>query len=348
MVAHEPSSDRPIFFSVTRNSVGEPGSAVRSQLVIQGGAAGDVFVMAKIPDTPPGTGFTNLLFIDDLELGLRSDGMADGVPGPDDLGDDLDGLILNVCPEGRPLVAATIHSILSSLPIAYGPNGERVVDGMTNSITKKLGAHLPEGCVQVGYSDTTDAVGQEFTAVDYEAGGLDPGGGNSSAAGDVFYAVVTGAVANPNYLWYEAEDLALDPGTWNWVGGTPADLSRLSDNLDGLDSVDSTGVTVGVREPSPSPVFSGVVRIAAPAPNPVRAGARFTCWTAREGDVRVTVHDVQGRALATVASGRRAAGLHFLDWDGRAADGTRLDAGVYLVRAQVDGGTSSAKFVVLN
>ncbi len=239
--AHEPANDAPLFFSVTRNSPGVPFSGVRSQFVIDGGAAADIFVAVKDPMDPAGVG-TNLLFIDNNEIGLyaMSDPMS-GPPSPADFTDDLDALILWVCPEYRPVVTAAIEEILATgggaAPWApYGFGDALVGGGMTISITKYIAGTLgpiPPGCIRVGFSVTTDSIGLEYTGVDYEA--EDPVTGLSQAAGDVFYAEVDGSPANTNYLWYEEVDLGEDAGVW--MNGASADLADLSDNLNALDSI---------------------------------------------------------------------------------------------------------------
>ena len=68
----------------------------------------------------------------------------------------------------------------------------------------------------------------------------------------------------------------------------------------------------------------------------------------RPANVRLTVHDVAGRTIATLTSGRAEAGSHSIRWS---AGG--VARGVYLVRLEADAGegsreTSAAKMVVLD
>jgi len=126
-----------MFFSVTRNSPGMPGSAVRSQFVLDGGAAADIFVTAKpmvpFPPVPLGVG-TNLLFLDEAEVGLLALDVSVAEPSPLDLTDDLDALILWVCPELRMAVSAVIDSIMMAPAPPPGPHGEVMGVGYTISI----------------------------------------------------------------------------------------------------------------------------------------------------------------------------------------------------------------------
>ena len=259
---HDPVNDAPVFFSVTRNSPGAAFTAVRSQFVIDGGAAADVFVAVKDPADPAGIGL-NLLFIDESEIGLYAMDPSPGATSPADLTDDLDALILRVCPEYRAMVSLAIDEILGLAPpftpgglapwMPYGL-GALTGGGMTISVTKYLdgtGRPIPPGCIQVGFSVTTDSIGLEYTAVDWESGPVFPAGGVSAAAGDVFYAEVDGSGEGPNHLWFEEIDLGLDMGTW--VDGVSASLDELTDNLDALDSIDRFdrgGLTGKVRRRS--------------------------------------------------------------------------------------------------
>lgn len=71
------------------------------------------------------------------------------------------------------------------------------------------------------------------------------------------------------------------------------------------------------------------------APNPhgaTGAGVAIEFELPRESEVRVTVHDAAGRHVATLASGRFAAGRHRAHWNGSARGGTAAPAGVFFVR----------------
>ncbi len=70
-------------------------------------------------------------------------------------------------------------------------------------------------------------------------------------------------------------------------------------------------------------------------PNPARGSVRLALALAAPAAVRVTVVDVRGREVATLADGDRAAGRHALSWDA-----SRLPAGVYAIRATTAGTTA--------
>lgn len=75
--------------------------------------------------------------------------------------------------------------------------------------------------------------------------------------------------------------------------------------------------------------------LALDGPNPARGAVRLALALAAPAAVRVTVVDVQGREVATLADGERTAGRHALAWDA-----SRLPAGVYAVRATAAGATA--------
>ena len=68
-------------------------------------------------------------------------------------------------------------------------------------------------------------------------------------------------------------------------------------------------------------------------PNPFNASVQipFAVWQANTS-VELTVHDVLGRTVRTLASGTVVAGRHVLHWDGRNAAGEPVSNGAYLVQ----------------
>ena len=68
-------------------------------------------------------------------------------------------------------------------------------------------------------------------------------------------------------------------------------------------------------------------------PNPFNASVQipFAVWQANT-PVELTVHDVLGRTVRTLAYGTVAAGRHVLHWDGRNAAGELVGNGAYLVQ----------------
>ena len=96
--------------------------------------------------------------------------------------------------------------------------------------------------------------------------------------------------------------------------------------------VSTGGVDVPGGPPPPS-----VTRLYAPYPNPVRDGARVRLDLARDADVRLEVHDVAGRRVATLVAGTLPAGRYEYRWDARGERGARLGSGLYFARLSIAG-----------
>ena len=90
----------------------------------------------------------------------------------------------------------------------------------------------------------------------------------------------------------------------------------------------------------PGPGEAGIV-LGAPSPHPVRTRASLPFTLAREGLVRLTLHDVLGREVAVLAEGTRFAGRH-----AAALDAAALAPGVYLVRLETTQGVASLPVAV--
>ena len=84
-----------------------------------------------------------------------------------------------------------------------------------------------------------------------------------------------------------------------------------------------------------------------PAPNPFIQGVRISYRLARQGTAAIDAFDVSGRHVATLTRGIGAPGPHELVWSGRGDQGTRVPAGIYYVRADLDGRRFSRRVVYL-
>jgi hypothetical protein len=72
------------------------------------------------------------------------------------------------------------------------------------------------------------------------------------------------------------------------------------------------------------------------SPNPMRAGGEITFALPRASDIRLVIHDVQGREVARLAEGHFAAGRHDLVWRGETGNGPAA-SGLYFLRLVVAG-----------
>ena len=82
-------------------------------------------------------------------------------------------------------------------------------------------------------------------------------------------------------------------------------------------------------------------------PNPFNPQTRIVFALPEASSVRLTVYDVLGREVATLASGRRAAGTYTVTWDGRTATGTPAPSGVYLYRIEAGAFVQTRRMTLL-
>ena len=79
------------------------------------------------------------------------------------------------------------------------------------------------------------------------------------------------------------------------------------------------------------------------APNPFPTTTRLQFTLAHAGPARLSVFDVHGRRVATLADRHLPAGPHTMAWDGRTSRGSRVPAGVYFVRLEANDATAARK-----
>jgi subtilisin family serine protease len=96
--------------------------------------------------------------------------------------------------------------------------------------------------------------------------------------------------------------------------------------------------------PAPAPAALGLsILNGAPGRAPVRM-----LWSVpAAGTGRVTVHDLRGARVRTLAHGAVAAGTQLVLWDGRGAGGNLAPPGVYFVRAEASGAVVTRRVVLL-
>jgi len=138
-------------------------------------------------------------------------------------------------------------------------------------------------------------------------------------------------------------------GSYQWLSTGPASIKMkfrvvahddpghaTTDNSDA--NWEISPYTIGVEDDVPL-----AFALPSPSPNPSPAGSsRITFAVPHEAQVRLTVHDVRGRKVATLANGTVAAGRHVRVWDSGSAG-----AGVYFLHFEAPGFRADRRLVVV-
>jgi len=113
-------------------------------------------------------------------------------------------------------------------------------------------------------------------------------------------------------------------------------LFQVEDGTAGNEGVQSSPTT-GVLE----------TRLLACSPNPLGKATTISYQLAHAGPVALTVHDASGRLVRRLDAGSRPAGMHVVRWNGTDGHGLVVPAGVYFVRFNADGETSSHRVTLV-
>jgi len=82
-------------------------------------------------------------------------------------------------------------------------------------------------------------------------------------------------------------------------------------------------------------------------PNPFNPSTIVEYSVPLSGRVRLTIHDVRGRLVATLYDGPRESGTYSATWSGRGEGGIAVPSAVYFARLQSAGSTVSKKLVLI-
>ena len=106
-----------------------------------------------------------------------------------------------------------------------------------------------------------------------------------------------------------------------------------------------SGSPTAVEETSRA-ALPGALALAQNFPNPFNAGTVIRFDLDRPGEIELSLHDLGGRRVATLARGPRPGGRYEIRWDGHAPDGSRLASGVYLYRLRAGERSRSRKLLL--
>jgi hypothetical protein len=136
--------------------------------------------------------------------------------------------------------------------------------------------------------------------------------------------------------------------TWTDQRNGSADVQRLHRCLGHAPRQALCGGRARQRQPVRLANLAGVVDVAttsvprelflaAPAPNPARAGATLLRFgLPRAARVTLALFDSQGRRVRTLLAGRLAAGGHAVRWDGADERDRALPVGIYACRLELE------------
>lgn len=96
-----------------------------------------------------------------------------------------------------------------------------------------------------------------------------------------------------------------------------------------------------------TPDLKETLQLHGASPNPFNPRTTVAFTAARDGMVRLTLHDASGRRVRTLVDGRVTAGRNEVRWNGTDDDGRALPSGVYFARASMDGAVQTAKLVLV-
>jgi hypothetical protein len=107
--------------------------------------------------------------------------------------------------------------------------------------------------------------------------------------------------------------------------------------------------SIAPQPAKPSPASAGKVGslLHAPTPNPMSTSSTIAFRLAAPADVRLSIFDVSGRRVQTLAEGARPAGDQSVTWDGTDVTGQRVASGVYFYRLWLDGQPAGEERIVI-
>ena len=133
-----------------------------------------------------------------------------------------------------------------------------------------------------------------------------------------------------NYAKLRATVYVQDNDTWKVHNAATGFLSQLTYVVDAGDNA------------LPARLVASPVR-----PNPFNPSASISFSLPTAQRVRVAVHDLEGKLVATLIDEPRAAGPHRVEWDGRDDAGRSAASGTYVFRIEAGGETVTRRAMLV-
>jgi hypothetical protein len=125
-------------------------------------------------------------------------------------------------------------------------------------------------------------------------------------------------------------------------GGTPAPGGGTGGG--GSTGTPETGGAAATGNPS----LDGVA-LERPVPNPFTTGMHMAYAVGAENErVEISVYDLAGRRMKTLASGIQSQGRHDVAWDGRDESGARVRRGMYFVHIRIGAQARQVRVTFVN
>lgn len=179
------------------------------------------------------------------------------------------------------------------------------------------------------------------------------------------FNVMLNGDAPSQVMLFDGEGAEVDMGRAEWqrveiplerfyrLDGPIASL-RILGNLRGTFYIDDVRLVAGRR----AGVYTAVIEEEADwqprnsvlmqnAPNPFNGETAIGFALSEAGDVQLSVFNLAGQRVATLASEWAEAGEHLLHWDGRSDRGTALATGLYIYRLHTPTGATSRKMLIV-
>lgn len=286
--------------------------------------------------------------VSQLRLGLSFDTERDG-NGDDCLWSDYDRDECNAVNGDAGFVGAGVHTIVNGL-IEACPNSNNAPLGDPCTLSN----WGPNGDIFI--VNQTNAPAALNIVADWNRNGRWSGNAACNAGGPAPEWALPNFPVPAGYVGLLS---ALNPPPYRtgregfvWMRFTLSDAPVAAADWDGSGVFDTgetedylvyVGSVAGV--PDGGGALAGRLRLEAVTPNPFLAGTTVSWYQPADAPTRVTVHDLQGRLVATLGEGTRPAGRHALAWDGRDAAGRETGAGLYLVRVQAGAQVVTQKLI---
>ncbi len=82
-------------------------------------------------------------------------------------------------------------------------------------------------------------------------------------------------------------------------------------------------------------------------PNPFNSASAIKVNIPKNGQIKLTIYDIKGNMVETIADGEFSAGAHTFRWDGNDDNGNSLSTGIYFVRLDTENSTIVRKIALI-